>query len=115
MLLHIYDGLGAHYLRYGVACWGSAKITALSEIQTLQNKIVRYITGSSRYTNVNDQYKNLNILKLEDLYFLEVAKFMQRNVNNTLPSTFDEYYRNIEHQYNTQAKTKMKFRLPRAI
>ena len=113
VLLRIYDSIGAHYLRYGVASWGSAKNTALDKLKILQNKIIRYLTRSSRFTNVENHYKKLNILKLDDLYYLEVAKFIHRGVNNMLPLTFDEFFRPIDHQHNTRTKSNCIFSLPK--
>ena len=114
VLLRIYDSIGAHYLRYGVASWGSAKNTALDKLRIIQNKIIRYLTHSSRFTNVQNHYETLGILKLDDLYYLEVAKFIHRGVNDVLPSTFDEFFRPIEHQHNTRTKLNCIFSLPRA-
>jgi len=42
------------------------------------NNIIRTITLSSKYSHVTPYYKNLNILKLEDVYKLEFTKFMYR-------------------------------------
>jgi len=44
------------------------------------------ITWSSKYSHVTPYYKNLNILKLEDVYKLKFAKFMYRVVNNNIPT-----------------------------
>ena len=40
LLILIYNSVGAHYLRYGVACWGAARDTALTRRKIIQNKIV---------------------------------------------------------------------------
>ena len=49
-------------------------------------------------------YKNLNILKLTDVYKLEVAKYMHLLQNNKLPkSLYDDYVKiNETHNYNTR-------------
>jgi hypothetical protein len=112
VLMLLYHSLVGTYLQYGIASWGSAKSTALIKLQNLQNKVVRYLTRLSQRTNVAEQYKNLNILKLNDIYFLEVGKFMYRNSNQTLPSTFDEYFRHIDHHYDTRTRSNHVFSLP---
>ena len=111
VLMLLYHSLVGTYLRYGIASWGSAKTTALSKLQILQNKVVCYITYSSANTNVTNAYSKLDILKLDEIYFLEVGKFMYKNSNSALPLSFDEYFININHPYNT--RTNDVFSLPR--
>ena len=41
VLMLLYHSLVGTYLRYGLASWGSAKTTALSKLQALQNRILR--------------------------------------------------------------------------
>ena len=79
VLMLLYHSLVGTYLQYGIASWGSAKTTALSKLKSLQNKVVRYITHSSQFTNVTGEFKKLGILKLDEIYFSEVGKFMYRN------------------------------------
>lgn len=105
--------MGAHYLKYGVACWGAAKDTVLLKIKNLQNKIIRYITSIPHGSNIHCAYKKLGILTFDEIYFQEVAKFMHRNSNNTLPASFDEYSRPIGHKHNTRIRSTNEFSLPR--
>ena len=113
VIMLLYHSLVGTYLRYGIASWGSAKTTALSKLRSLQNKVVRYITHSSQDTNISDEYNNLKILKLDEMYFLEVGKFMHRNSNENLPQSFDEYFRHIDHHHNTRTRLNTVFALPR--
>ena len=52
------------------------------------NNIVRLITKSSKYFSINPQYKMLKILKLDEIYKLELAKFMHNLHHNNLPFIF---------------------------
>ena len=113
VLLLIYNSLGAHYLRYGVACWGAARDTALTRLKNLQKKIIRYITNSPQDTNVDDKFRELGVLTLDEIYFQEVAKFMYRNSNKTLPASFDEYFKPIDHTHYTRTKSQNVYSLPR--
>ena len=85
-VLHLlYNSTVSHCLRYGIASWGSTKrSTALMKLQHLQNKIVRYMTHTHRFSNVDEKYKNLGILKINDLYTLEIAKLMHKSYNKKL-------------------------------
>ena len=113
VLMLLYHSLVGTYLRYGIASWGSAKTTALSKLQALQNKVVRYITHSSQFTNVTNEYKKLGILKVDEIYLSEVGKFVYKHSTVTLPSTFDEYFRHINHSYGTRTRLNSEFTLPR--
>ena len=113
VLLLLYHSLVATYLRYGIASWGSAKTTAMRKLRSMQNKVLRYITNTPRYTSVADQYSRLSLLNLDDLYTLEISKFMFRNSETSLPSAFDEYFRPIGHEYNTRARTSENLTTPR--
>ena len=112
VLMLLYHSLVGTYLRYGLASWGSAKTTALSKLKALQNKVVRYITHSSRFSDVTDQYKKLGILRLDEIYTLEVGKFMYKYSKADLPLSFGEYYRNISHSYRTRSRLNSEFSLP---
>ena len=112
VLMLLYHSLVGTYLRYGIACWGSAKTNALAKLQNLQNKVVRYITHSGPMTNIDHQYKKLNILKINEHYFQEVSKFMYRNTKKMLPAAFDRYFSQINHCHSTRTKQRSKFTLP---
>ena len=113
VLMLLYHSLVGTYLRYGIASWGSAKTTALSKLRSLQNKVVRYITLSSPSTNLTDKYAKLDIQTLDELYMLEVGKFMFKSSSLSLPSSFDDYFLNIDHLYNTRSRGNGDLSLPR--
>ena len=113
VLMLLYHSLVGTYLRYGIASWGSARTTALLKLKSLQNKVIRYITHSSPNENIAQAYQKLGILKLDEIYFLEVGKFMYKSTTLALPSSFDEYFKNISHQYNTRTNNTFSLPLPR--
>ena len=113
VLMLLYHSLVGTYLRYGIASWGTARTTALQKLKCLQNKVVRYITHASRTTNITNEYENLNILKVDELYTFEVGKFMYKSFSLALPPSFGEYFMNIGHQHYTRAKANAEFILPR--
>ena len=50
-------------------------------------------------------YKSMKILKVEDIYELEIAKFMHSYYHGKLPKNFDNYFKNASnhHKYNTKS------------
>ena len=111
-LLLLYHSLVGTYLHYGIGSWGSAKSSTLSKLQSLQDKVVRYITHSSPYANITSKYKKLNILRINELYTLEIGKFMYRSNKNMLPSSFDQYFDEIKHNYQTRSRTNNNLVMP---
>ena len=109
----LYHSIGASYIRYGIASWGSAKPSALKKLQTLQNKIVGYITHSPQSPNISLHFKALGILTVDEIYTQEIAKFMYKYHNFSLPAAFDGYFRNISHSHNTRLNSDNNLSYPK--
>ena len=78
--------------------WG----TNLNAIYPLQKKAVRMITCNNRFTHTEPIFKNLSILKLEDLYKGQIIKFYYKLVHELSPTYFNSYlniYFDISHRY----------------
>ena len=70
-------------LSYAITVWGRAPITYLNKLQVTQNKIVRHLFSASvPHTHTSDIYSKLKILKVCDIYKLELGKLMYM-VRNT--------------------------------
>ena len=67
------------------------------------------------FSNVNHLYKQLEILKLVDVYKLELAKFMHKLFNNKLPKLWQQNFTKIEqiHAYETRRPNKSNYFFPR--
>ena len=62
----------------------------------------------------NKIYTNLTILKIEEVYFLEIAKFMHLYHHNKLPELFSPYFnvtKNI-HPHTTKSTTRKNYFVP---
>ena len=62
--------------QYGIVIWGKATKIYLKELSVRLNNIICSITFSKKYSYATNLYKNLNLLKLNDIHKLELAKFM---------------------------------------
>ena len=90
-LIQFYNSLVNSYLNYALLDWGSAGVTSLKPIKVLQNRAIRFMTRSSRYTRLDIDYINLRILKLEDMYQHSLSKFMYQYHNDNLPKYFQNF------------------------
>ena len=62
--------LAYSYFQYCILEWGSTYLTQLRRLILLQKRIVRIISKKAFDAHTNPLFKNLMILKLEDIYSL---------------------------------------------
>ena len=72
----LYYSLIYSRIQYGIVTWGASNQTLMHELNVKLNNIVHTITYNSKYCPVTSLYKTLNFLKLDDIYRLELAKYM---------------------------------------
>ena len=61
------------------------------QVSKLQKKSIRLITGSEYLAHSEPLFKELELLKIEDLYKLKILKFYYNLSYGLLPSYFDCY------------------------
>ena len=91
-LLKLYYTIVHPYLIYDLVAWGSNFPSYIEKLNILQNKTVKLIDGGNYLDRATPYYTKLNILKLPDLYKLEIAKFVHRLMHNTLPQSFSNFF-----------------------
>ena len=92
----LYYSLVYSCVNFGITIWGKADQSKKNEIEVKMNNIVRTITWNKKFTHISHLHKNLNLLKLNDIYKLELANFMHKLYNNNLPIVFQNRFANIE-------------------
>ena len=100
-LIKVYHSLVSSHLSYALTAWGKAGVAALQPLRVLQNRAIRFISRAPRFRRLDNDYLNLRILKLDDLYELAVYKFMHQYYHGKLPNFFEDYFpeNHISHQY----------------
>ena len=110
ILLTIYNSLIQPHLIYGLYLWG----LNCKRLKILQKKAVRILAFHLYISHSTPIFKTLKILKLKDLYTIQLYKFYYINTNNLLPSYFNSftpYYNNEIHYHNLRYRI---LRLPMA-
>lgn len=99
-LLNIYNSLVLSNLNYGQLVWGYHA----TRIIQLQKRIVRILNNSSFYAHTDPIFKNLKILKFEDIRFINELKFLYNFSRKMVPDYFKNFlvYINEVHTYNTR-------------
>ena len=106
-LREIYHALIHSYIRYGIIAWGSAAKSSLKQLQTIMNRAIRIIAMAPRGNiDLNPLYEILEILKLEDIYHLELAKFVFKEKSSSLPPNLAKYFqtRVVENDHRTRSR-----------
>ena len=116
-LVKLYYSFVYPHLKYGIIAWGNTNKTILNKLQVSQNKIIRSINfkNLSDHVNMSALFKSMNLLKLNDIYNLEMAKFMYSFHHNKLPENFDCYFKAAknQHTYSTRSITNQNYYLER--
>ena len=103
ILLTLYNSLILPHLQYSILCWGFNT----GRVSTLQKRAIRIITRSKYNSHTEPIFKQLGLLKLEDIFHLSLLKFYYKLQKNTLP----HYLQNMinenapQHSYNTRNRS----------
>ena len=81
----LYYALIHPFFSYGIIIWGSSNKSFSAKLKSLQNKTLKANGRLNWRTSPIHLYHRFEILKIDDLYRLEVSKFMHRFFKNNLP------------------------------
>jgi hypothetical protein len=78
---NLYFALINSHIQYGVELYGNASITALKPLNTAVNKVLRTLQNQNRYCDVKQLYLNYNVLPINLLFKISVAKMIFKSLN----------------------------------
>ena len=99
----IYYGLVDQRIQYCISCWGGVAPSNLKKITVLQKRAVRTISKAHILTPSSPLFSNLKLLKLNDIYKLQMAKIMYRIDNKTWLGDYNVVKLDRIHSYCTRA------------
>ena len=103
ILKTLYNSLILPYISYGIEVWYATSDTLSSKISILQKKSIRAIHNLDYIAHTNEYFKNDNILKIQDLYKLQICSYLYKYYN----STDNEFHdRLIAHANNHNHHTR---------
>ena len=100
ILRTLYYSMVHSRVQYGITLWGSTFHSTLRELEVQLNDIVRTMTGRRKFDHASLLYKNLSLLKLQDIYKLELAKFMYQLFFIKLPKIIESAFSEIKNIHN---------------
>ena len=89
----IYNSFIQPHLSYGIALWGDTSGSGLARLNRLQNKAIRIITGAGRLDHSEPRLKKLGILRLSDLYKMQVNCLTYDSLRGPAPFFFKSLFR----------------------
>ena len=107
------------HIIYGIHVWGSACLHVLEKIRVLQNKAVRVISKVQHFQiygqtpgplpSSDPLYKNLEILKVDDVFKFHVVKFVFQCLVQETPPNFHNWFvlNNEVHQHGTTSNVEI--------
>ncbi len=110
VLLSLYCTLFHSHLTYGLSVWGKSNDGYLSKLYLLQKKILRAITFSDYNAHTAPIFKNLNVLKMQDLFNYKTLSLMWDFDHDKLPRSLAMLFTRREeiHDRNLRDKNKNK-------
>ena len=104
ILLSLYNTLILPYFNYGITSWHNSPQYAINRLVTCQKKAVRAICSLDYNAHTNDYFKELKIIKLNDIYKVNLGAIMFTHIMD--PTNYpisNRFIRNSHfHNYNTR-------------
>ena len=107
-LLLIYFALVYPHLLYGLPIWRSTFPTYLQKLQRLQNKALLIISNCNPKPSTTPFFYQYKILKLQDLYYFEIAKIMHQYSNKHFPICFTSFFTQTSSIHNRSTKSNIR-------
>ena len=107
-LVLIYFALVHPNLLYGLPIWGSTFPTYLQKLQRLQNKALRIISNCNPKTSTTPLFYQYKILKIQDLYYLEIAKIMHQYSDKHFPICFISFFTQTSSIHNRSTRSNIR-------
>ena len=92
ILITLYKSLFTPHINYGSLLWGQAG----ENLDKIQKKTIRTITYNNYTAHTEPLLKELNLLKVKDMFDLKILKFLFKLYHNELPPFFNIYRVHLE-------------------
>ena len=84
--MSVYCSLVYSHLQYAIICWGNSSKTIKNRLQVKQNRIIKALCNKfGTKTRLKPLYEQLQVPNIDEIYKLDVAKFMAKVNLNKLP------------------------------
>ena len=102
-LTSLYFSFVYSHLQFAIGAWGDVGITTLNQLNVL-HKTIRAMIYSSFRTKITPLHKKLNLLKLDEIYSLELGKIMHKFHSGNLPDNFNHLFTLVNQVHSCKAQ-----------
>ena len=115
ILVKLYYASIYPFLTYDLISWGNTYSSTTYPLFILQKSAIRVMTFPKFHDHSSPIFKHLNIVKLPDLVFLNIADYMYKFYSRRLPSVFDAFFTQVSkrHNHDTRNASNMFCTLPK--
>ena len=99
----LYNSLILPHLQYATLTWGFKT----SRLAQLQKRAIRIISLSKYNAHTEPIFKQLKLLKLEDIFKTKALIFYYKFKQNTIPAYFKSMFISEQHSYETRHKNEL--------
>ena len=108
----VYYSFVYSHLQYCISTWGLASKTALDPLEKLHKRIIINLSKSPYLAHTNPLFFKLNVLKINNICLLEIAKYMFHQKSK--PDSFHNLHQTtLIHNHNTRLSSKHNSFIPR--
>ena len=100
----IYYALVYSRIKYGITVYGQACNTKIKRIQTLQNQLLKVLTGKEYRYSTDKLHSELELLKFSDIKEQEILTFVHNFFSNSLPPVFSGYFETLASNHNINTR-----------
>ena len=87
-------------IKYGLEIYGSCSNNLLNKVQIIQNKLLKMLLRLEIRTSTNELHKTLKLLKVQDIYNVNILNFVNNCINGNCPDPYKTYFVTRESGYN---------------
>ena len=100
----LYHAIFSPFLYYGIVVWGVASECFMNLVSVQQKMVIRAITFNDSSSPSEPLFLKLGLLKLDDIFKLQLVSFVYACINRLAPPVFDNYFNYISniHDHNTR-------------
>ena len=102
----IYYSIAYPYMNYCCIVWCSANISSLQALSTIQRKLIRLICKKDRRSSTSLLFRQLNLLKLNDIFKLNISLLVFKSIHNLIVSPIN-YSERINVAYNLRTRPQL--------
>ena len=103
-----YYSLFYAFVSYGIAVWGLTHKKVINTVFLIQKKILKAVTFSDMTVHSDPIFSRLGLLKVADIFQLQLLSFMYDCYHGLAPSYFVSYFTPVAsmHHYDTRAASR---------